>query len=175
MSAERARGFSTWKGERTAQGSRWWVIAKGNMSLAWSNKWVKIIALLSLMPGIVAGGIVYFFLPLSSRILMQVLQGGVIFVFLFGALVGARLISEDRKQGAFVAHFARPVRRVDYLAGKVVSLALPLFAIATASGFLALRSGPQNLKLGRKANGQNSGSDKSSGRLRTRQHPLHFA
>lgn len=138
MTAERTRGYSEWKGERAAHAARWWVIAKGNMSLAWSNRWVKIIALLSLLPGIVAGGIVYFFLPLSSRILMQVLQGGIIFVFLFGALVGARLISEDRKQGAFVAHFARPVRRLDYLAGKVISLALPLFLIATTSAFVAL-------------------------------------
>jgi hypothetical protein len=99
---------------------------------------VKAILLLSLLPGIVVGGIVYFFLPLSPQLLTNTLQTDTLFAFLVGALVGARLISEDRRQGAFMAHFSRPVRRVDYLAGKVVALLLPLLFVTTAAGLMVI-------------------------------------
>lgn len=136
--AERAKGYTPWKGQRTAGASRWWVIAKGNLGLAWSNRWTKIIALLALAPGVVSAGLIYFVIPLSNAILAGLLRTSVYFVFLIGALVGARLISEDRRQGAFVAHFSRPVRRADYLLGKVVALALPVFLVATVPSLLAI-------------------------------------
>jgi hypothetical protein len=136
--AERAKGYKAWGGTRGAQRFPWWVIAKGNLQLAWANRWVKAVLILSLVPGVIAAGVIYFFLPLSTRILIMVLQAGVVFVFLLAALVGARLISEDRRQGAFIAHFARPVTRRDYLVGKLLALALPVFAVSTLSGLLAV-------------------------------------
>lgn len=138
QAAERTRRYTPYKGARDERRAKWWVVAKGNLSLAWSNRWVKLLLFLSLVPGIIAGGIVYFVAPLSTPILLQLLRTSVFFVFLVGALVGARLVSEDRRQGAFIAHFSRPVRRADYLAGKVVALALPLFVVAAAPSTLAV-------------------------------------
>ena len=136
--AERAQGYTPWDGELTRGGARWWIIARGNLAVAWSNRWVKAILLPSLLPGIVVGGVVYFFLPLSPQLLTNTLQTDTLFAFLVGALVGARLISEDRRQGAFMAHFSRPVRRIDYLAGKIVALLIPLLFVTMAAGMMVI-------------------------------------
>lgn len=136
--AQRARGYQRWRGARTAQAWRWWVIAHGNLSLALANTWVRLTLAASFIPGIIVAGITYFFLPLSPIVLDGVMDGTLIFAFLLAALVGARLVSEDRRQGAFLAHFARPVTRVDYMLGKVVALALPMFAVIVASPLLAI-------------------------------------
>lgn len=136
--AERTRGYQRWKGEKTAAPWRWWVIARANLSLAWANRWVKVVLISSLIPGIILAGITYFFLPLSAVVLDIVLDATLLWAFLVGATVGARLISEDRRQGAFLAHFARPVRRVDYIVGKMLALAIPIFLVTTASPLLAI-------------------------------------
>lgn len=131
--AERRRGYARWKGERGAAGLRWWVIAKGNLSLALSNRWVKVILAASLIPGVVLAGVTYFFLPLSAAALDFVLDFSAAFTFVIAAIVGARLIADDRRQGAFLAHFSRPVTRLDYMAGKFVALFLPILFVTTAS------------------------------------------
>lgn len=136
--AERRKGYGRWKGERTAQAWRWWVIARGNIALSISNKWVKVALVASLIPGVILSGITYFFLPLSAIVLDGVLDAGLLFAFLAAALMGARLVSEDRRQGAFLAHFSRPVTRWDYLAGKFVALALPLVFVITAGPLFAI-------------------------------------
>lgn len=136
--AQRNRGYSRWKGARTAQGLRWWVIARGNLSLALANRWVKVILVASLAPGIILSGITYFFLPLSAPVLDAVLDTTLVFAFLIAAVVGARMVSEDRRQGAFLAHFSRPVTRLDYILGKLVALLIPLLFVTSASGLLAI-------------------------------------
>lgn len=136
--AERKRGYQRWRGERSAHAWRWWVIARGNLALALANRWVKITLVASLIPGVILSGITYFFLPLSAAALDGVLDASLLFVFLVAALVGARLVSEDRRQGAFLAHFSRPVTRLDYLVGKFVALALPLLFVTTASSLWAI-------------------------------------
>ena len=142
--AQRSRGYARWKGERTAQGLRWWVIARGNLSLALASRWVKVILVASLIPGIILSGITFissmtdYFIPLSTTVLDGVMDACLIFAFLVGAVVGARMISEDRRQGAFLAHFARPVTRWDYVLGKLAALVLPLLFVTTMSGLIVI-------------------------------------
>ena len=136
--AQRARGYTRWQGERTAQGLRWWVIARGNLSLALSNRWVKIVLIASFLPAVVASGLVYFLVPLSAPMLHTVLNFSMPFTFLVGAIMGARMIAEDRRQGAFLAHFARPVKRADYMLGKLVALMVPLLFVSAAPGLFAI-------------------------------------
>lgn len=136
--AERRRGYARWDGETSAQAWRWWVVARGNLSVAWANRWVKVVLIASLIPGVVVAGVTYLFLPLSAVMLYGVLRFSAVFAFLTAALVGARLVADDRRQGAFLAHFSRPVTRIDYLAGKFVALAIPVFFAASASGLFAI-------------------------------------
>lgn len=136
--AQRARGYSRWKGARDATRFQWWVIAKGNMRLAWGSWLVKGALLLSLVPGFFLAGITYFFLPLSGSSLARTMGGSALFTVIVGALVGARLVAEDRRQGAFLAHFSRPVRGRDYLLGKALALAIPLFFVASSAGLLGI-------------------------------------
>lgn len=136
--AQRSRGYARWKGARTAQGLRWWVIARGNLSLALANRWVKVLLVASLAPGIILSGITYFFVPLSAPVLDAVMDGCLVFAFLVAAMVGARMVSEDRRQGAFLAHFSRPVTRADYILGKLVALVIPIFFVCSASAFLGI-------------------------------------
>ena len=131
--AERRTGYAPWKGERTAQAWRWWVIARGNILLGIGGRWTKLVLLASLIPGIILAGITYFFIPLSALALWTTFQAGIVFAFLLSAMMGARLISEDRRQGAFLAHFSRPVRLRDYVLGKAVALFLPLLFVLAAS------------------------------------------
>lgn len=136
--AERSRGYTRWKGTRSAQSTRWWVIARGNLSLALANRWVKVLLVASLVPGIVLAGLAYFFVPISARALDVVLDMSLMFAFLVAGIVGARMISEDRRQGAFLAHFARPVTRVDYVLGKLAALVLPILFVTGAPPLLAI-------------------------------------
>lgn len=136
--AERRTGYAPWKGERTAQAWRWWVIARGNLSLGVQGRWTKLVLLASLMPGVVLAGVTYFFVPLSALALSITFQAGIVFAFLLAAMMGARLISEDRRQGAFLAHFSRPVRTRDYVLGKAVALFLPLLFVLAASPLFGL-------------------------------------
>lgn len=131
--AERRRGYGRWKGERGSNAWRWWVIAQGNLSLALSNRWIKVVLAASLIPGVILAGITYFFLPLSAAALDFVLDFSAMFAFIIAAVVGARLIADDRRQGAFLAHFSRPVTRIDYMIGKFVSLFLPILFVTVAS------------------------------------------
>ena len=48
------------------------------------------------------------------------------------------MVSEDRRQGAFLAHFSRPVTRLDYILGKLVALLVPLLFVTSANGLLVL-------------------------------------
>lgn len=137
-SAERRRGYARWEGQTSARGWRWWVIARGNLALALANRWTKVVLVASLIPGVILSGITYFLLPLSAVALDGVLDATAVFAFLVAALVGARLVADDRRQGAFLAHFSRPVTRLDYLAGKFVALAIPLLFVTTASPLFAI-------------------------------------
>lgn len=136
--AERRRGYARWQGERGAQGWRWWVIARGNLTLALSNVWVKAILIASLIPGVILAGITYFFLPLSAPALDAVMDFSAVFAFLVAAVVGARLVSDDRRQGAFLAHFARPVTRIDYMVGKFLALFIPIFFVTTVPSLFGI-------------------------------------
>ena len=136
--AQRSKGYNRWDGELTAAHWRWWVIASGNLRLAWASRWVKIVLIASLMPGVILAGITYFFIPLSAFTMQSVFSASTLFAFLVTALVGARLISEDRRQGAFLAHFARPVTRLDYVAGKMVALIIPLLFVTMAPALFGL-------------------------------------
>lgn len=138
VDAERRRGYARWEGERGSGAGAWWVIARGNLSLALANRWVKVVLVASLIPGVILAGVTYFFLPLSATALDFVLDFSAVFTFLLAAIVGARLIADDRRQGAFLAHFARPVTRYAYIAGKFVALFLPLFFVTTASAIFGI-------------------------------------
>ncbi|HEX2021437.1 MAG TPA: hypothetical protein VHH36_01895 [Candidatus Thermoplasmatota archaeon] len=127
--AERRRGYGRWKGARESQAWRWWVIARGNLSVSLASRWVKVVLVASLVPGIVLAGVTYFILPLSRATIAVAMGFETIFVFLVATLVGARLVSEDRRQGAFLVHFSRPVRRRDYIGGKVAAIAIPLLFV----------------------------------------------
>src|SRR5581483_3168263 len=70
--------------------------------------------------------------------LARTMGGSALFTVIVGALVGARLVAEDRRQGAFLAHFSRPVRGRDYLLGKALALAIPLFFVASSAGLLGI-------------------------------------
>lgn len=136
--AERRRGYARWKGVRGAYAWRWWVIAQGNLSLALANKWVKTLLVMSLIPGVILAGVTYFFLPLSAVALDLVLDFSAVSAFLVAAVVGSRLVSDDRRQGAFLAHFSRPVTRHDYMIGKFVALFLPILFVTTAPALFGI-------------------------------------
>lgn len=138
--AERRRGYGRWTGVRSAQAWRWWVIARGNMAVAFANKWMKGLLVGSLVPGIMIAGIAYLVTPLSAAMLQGMMGVQLVFAFLVATLAGARLVSEDRRQGAFLAHFSRPVRPVDYVAGKYVALLLPLLLVTAGGAMLPVFS-----------------------------------
>ncbi len=129
--AERRRGYARWKGERSAGRMRWWVIARGSLSLAWSSRWVKVLVISSFVPGVILFGLTYLFIPLSATLLDDFLDVTAFFTFLVAAVVGARLVADDRRQGGFLAHFSRPVTRADYVLGKAVALFVPLLIVST--------------------------------------------
>ena len=61
-----------------------------------------------------------------------------LFVFFVTLYVGAGLIANDRRANALQLYLSKPITRVEYIAGKVMILALFLFAVTLAPAIMLL-------------------------------------
>jgi ABC-type multidrug transport system fused ATPase/permease subunit len=137
-------GYRRYLGTRRPRATRWRVIARQQVAYAWKTWWrFKLGMVSAIIATLVTGAVMY----LASDTLMQILgRGGapgggaglgIRFVdgilplsvlwyckigFITSMTVAASVIAGDARSGAFSFYFARPVRTVDYVLGKVVGL-----------------------------------------------------
>jgi ABC-2 type transport system permease protein len=130
-------GYKRYAGARRASSTRWAVIARHQISIAWKTWWRFKAALgLSVITLCITGGMMIFAsdkkssLGWAQGVAMQLidtaLPESIIWFcrsgFLVSLTIGATVVASDVQSGAFTFYFARSVRPRDYVIGKLVGM-----------------------------------------------------
>ena len=140
------QGYRHYTGERTLHGRGWWVIARAGMLerlrerrflglllFAWSLFVVRAVQLY--FGETIARAV--FFAP-SERTFQLFLDQQRLFVFFITIYAGAGLIASDRQSHALQIYLSRPITRNDYIAGKLMTLAIFLVGVTWVPAMLLL-------------------------------------
>jgi len=140
------QGYRHYTGERTLHGRGWWVIARAGMLdrlrerrflglllFAWSLFVVRAVQLY--IGETIARAA--FFAP-SERTFQLFLDQQRLFVFFITIYAGAGLIASDRQSHALQIYLSKPITRNDYIAGKLLTLAIFLLAVTWLPAMLLL-------------------------------------
>ena len=155
-------GYKRYLGTRLPQGRRWRVVMGHQIAYAWKTWWRwKLLMVSAVVATLVAGAVMYVARDTGMNVLARRGGGGefnpiaqVALRFIDGILplsvtwyckigfiasmtVAASTVAADVKTGAFTFYFARSVRPIDYVLGKLAGLAV-LAAVLTLAGPLLL-------------------------------------
>jgi ABC-2 type transport system permease protein len=146
-------GYKRYLGTRRAQSSRWRVIVRNQVAVAWRGFWrFKVWALGATMTTVVFAILTYVLRSKPFEALSQQTTGSPLtgvdamlpfafrfypwFGFVLGVSVAATVVSRDLGAGAFEFYFSRPVRPIDYVLGKFAGLFLLMACVLAAGPFL---------------------------------------
>lgn len=142
-------GYARYVGTRRPPATRWRVIARHEVAMAWKGWWrYKAPLALAVIGTFVCGAILY---EASSHV-WRSFGGGLVVTwmdsmlplsfqwydvaaFLVSLTIGGATIAGDVDGGALPFYFARSTRPVDYLAGKLAGYALVVATVAAAGPF----------------------------------------
>ena len=146
-------GYRPYEGKLLPHRSRYQVLIRRTVALAWSTRLIKITLIMSLFPMLVCGAVMFAKLRLmhqlaGSNVRIQLEDPGnlvftcfywcqIWFAFSMSLRVAAPAIADDIRTGALQFYFSRPVARIHYLVGKVVAVAF-LVTLVSAVPALAL-------------------------------------
>jgi ABC-2 type transport system permease protein len=132
-------GYATYRGPRTPPSRRFWVIAKNVFGVAWRSRWgVKFPFIVAAGTALTCSVIMYVLrnslvdkvrargapIPRAEQIIFNGMIGFELAAYVLAAVVGCAAVANDLRLGAFQFYFSRPLRARDYLAGKLLGLAL---------------------------------------------------
>jgi ABC-type transport system involved in multi-copper enzyme maturation permease subunit len=130
-------GYKRYAGGRRPQSTRWRVISRNQLAQSWKTWWrFKAWIALTVLITVVLGAVMVLiqkeeFTPLRRNGAFIKMIDGMVFgsgsfyarvCFLLSLTAGAGVVATDMRSGAFTFYFARPVRALDYIAGKLVGL-----------------------------------------------------
>jgi ABC-2 type transport system permease protein len=140
------QGYRHYTGERALHGRGWWVIARAGildrlrerrflalLLFAWSLFVVRAVQLY--FGETIARAV--FFAP-TERTFQLFLEQQRLFVFFITIYAGAGLIASDRQSHALQIYLSKPITRNDYIAGKLLTLAIFLVAVTWVPAMLLL-------------------------------------
>lgn len=152
----REKGYTHWDGELKPRRWPWWPITRLGIKLAFKRKYFKLILASAFLPAFAFLVGIY----VAERVgdFQAMFRGGerifevnpryfatyfnsdfLLFMMLMIMLVsGAGLISDDLKHNSLQLYFARPLRKRDYLLGKMSVLVFFLFSLTLGPGLLFL-------------------------------------
>jgi hypothetical protein len=145
-------GYKRYVGTRRPQSTRWRVIARNQIAMAWKGFWKFKLPLFFAAANtfvwtalLTTGALTQFIRELTrqSPEEMYIALSYSWFgwycnaAFIASMTVGAGVIASDIKSGAFTFYFARPVRPIDYVLGKLAGM-FALFALIFLAGPLIL-------------------------------------
>src|SRR5262249_6863744 len=159
-----------YRGARTPPARRFLTVARNVFAVAWGSRWgVKLPFIISVSTFVGASVVMYV---ARNRLFDMVRERGapipraeqiIFFAFTYGfelaayvlaAVVACAAVANDLRLGAFQFYFSRPLRARDYLAGKLLGLALvigvPLFTrpvLLAAVGVCSAEDAAQALSL----------------------------
>src|SRR5688500_17019369 len=140
------QGYRRYGGRREPHGRTWWVIAKaGLMERLRERKFLGLL-LVAWLPFIVRAVQMYLaanipqaaMLAPTASTFREFIDQQSIFVFFITIYVGSGLIANDRRANALQIYLSKPLTRVEYVAGKLVTLVLLLSAVTLLPGILLL-------------------------------------
>jgi hypothetical protein len=147
MSAEKGRirdaGYQRYRGGYTPEAGRWALIAGRMLRQGARQPWVIVMLILAIFPLLIGGVLMYLKVKLISPhfpvedpnhfvyYIAVKPYGGLLLGFMTALFAGGGAIADDARTEAFPFYFARPVTRDQYLAGKLVPVAV-LTAIPAA-------------------------------------------
>ena len=145
-------GYKRYVGTRRPQSTRWRVIVKNLVATSWRGWWrMKLWVIGAIMTTV---GVAVPMYISRDEMFEELLRGGVAMKFtdamvamsyqfypwwgfLLASTIAAGAVARDLRAGAFEFYFSRPVRPIDYLAGKVAGVFL-IMSLAMAAGPLLL-------------------------------------
>jgi ABC-2 type transport system permease protein len=140
------QGYRRYEGTRAPHGRTWWVIARagimerlrerkflGLLLFAWIPFFVRVVQMY-----LAANVPQAAFLEPTPQTFREYLDQQSIFVFFITIYVGSGLIANDRRANALQIYLSKPMTRVEYVTGKLVTLLLFLAAVTWVPGILLL-------------------------------------
>jgi ABC-2 type transport system permease protein len=140
------QGYRRYGGRREKHGRTWWVIARsGILTLVKQRRFLGLM-LFAWAPFIVRAVQLYVaanfqqasFLAATADTFREFLDNQSIFVFFVTIYVGAGLIANDRRANALQIYLSKPMTRVEYVAGKLVTLLVFLVGVTWLPAMLLL-------------------------------------
>ena len=132
MSPIHDQGYRRYGGGREPHGRRWWVIARAGLLARIKERRVIALLLAAWLPFLVRAIQIYAsanfqqvaFLAPTPQMFREFLDQQEFFVFIVSLLIGAGLIADDRRANALQIYLSKPLTRVEYIAGKLITLAI---------------------------------------------------
>ena len=147
--AIRDLGYRPYVGERLPAKHNSAVLLRHGLRRAWGSWLVKIAAFLCWLPPVIAmGGVgINYWMRSQQPGMVESVEAGwdlsVVYewqIWLFVTMVtlgaGASVIAEDFQHKSFQFYFAKPVTRVQYLAGRISAVAIWVFCLLAIPGAL---------------------------------------
>jgi ABC-2 type transport system permease protein len=140
------QGYRRYAGQREPSGRRWWVIARAGMMERLRERRFLALLLFAWSPFVVRAVQLYVsanftqagFLAATPETFREFLDQQSIFVFIVTAYVGAGLIANDRRANALQIYLSKPLTRVEYITGKLVTLVVFLVGVTFLPAILLL-------------------------------------
>jgi len=144
-------GYKRYEGKLLPHRSRYKVLIRRTLALAWASGLVKTIIILGMIPVVICGVVMFFKVKAihylatqsapfkledpASLVFTSIYWCQIWFAFPLSLMVGAPGIADDVRTGAFQFYFARPISKHHYLVGKTVPV---LLLVLLVSGVPAL-------------------------------------
>ncbi len=159
MSSIHDLGYQRYVGTRRTATTRWRVIVRNQLSIAWKTWWrYKAVLGMAVVVTFIAGGFMYLAsdrtvkalgdshgLPLAMKevAIPVAMDWYCRAAFLLSLTLTAGVVANDLQSGAFTFYFARSIRSIDYVIGKLIGMLLIVATITLAGPVLlaALRIG----------------------------------
>jgi ABC-2 type transport system permease protein len=146
MSPIHDQGYRRYGGGREPHGRRWWVIARAGLLARIRERRVVALLLAAWLPFLVRAVQIYAsanfqqvaFLAPTPQMFREFLDQQEIFVFIVSILIGAGLIADDRRANALQIYLSKPLSRVEYIVGKLITLAIVLTFVTWLPAMLLL-------------------------------------
>jgi ABC-2 type transport system permease protein len=140
------QGYRRYGGRREPHGRRWWVIARAGLLARLRERRFLALLLFAWGPFLVRAVQIYVssnfaqagFLAPSAETFREFLDQQSIFVFFVTIYTGAGLIADDRRANALQIYLSKPLTRVEYITGKLVTLIVFLGGVTLAPALMLL-------------------------------------
>jgi ABC-2 type transport system permease protein len=140
------QGYRRYGGRRELHGRAWWVIARAGLLERVRERRFLALLLLAWSPFIVRAVQIYVsanftqasFLAPSAGTFREFLDQQSPFIFFVTIYAGSGLIANDRRTNALQIYLSKPLTRVEYVAGKLLTLIIFLTAVTWVPAMLLL-------------------------------------